>query len=233
MTSGKKVVTALFFLFGSTSVAAADFKTSIAKLVQAVVENKDDGVSLNPKKWPTKLESRLIDVNKLVHGDFPEGIAYGAVETKLVGIPFDQVKSFLLKDNGYRLVTNVKTNRNFVKQASSDDEARFRLEIKVPVLSNFRTEVVSRVREDGEGRCVLEWSQAGEYGDLVYNQGAVVTSPEGNKTRVLVIGIHIIKTDRKVPWFARGTAKSFAKTHYGNFIEALESVLVAEKKREG
>ena len=42
---------------------------------------------------------------------------------------------------------------------------------------------------------VMEWKQAGDDGDLVYNQGAVVASSDtdGAKTRVLVVGIHIIE----------------------------------------
>jgi len=221
------------FLLVPTLAFGADLKTSVAAFVETVLTKKDPGAAFNPKNWSDRLELQALDVNNLLHTDLPDGIAYGAVATKEIDFPYKRVKQFLLSEGGsYRLVTSVKTMRNFEKISEIDGETRVKMNIKVPVVADIKTEVVSRVHQDAQGHGIIEWKQAGDYGDLVYNQGAVLVESAGEKTRVLVIGIHVIKPERRVPWFGRGTAKSFAKTHYGNFVEALETVLNAEQRAE-
>lgn len=206
--------------------ADVDVKSAVDRLVEAVVENRDVGTALRPKDWTDKLNTTSLDLNKLLKTDFPEGIPYGAIATQTIDVPYERVRALLLDPEGsYRLVTSVKTMRNFQKLSESEGQVRLRMSIKVPVVSDFKTEVLSHSREVAKTFTALEWKQAGDFGDLTYNQGAVVAEPMGEKTKMLVIGIHILKPERKVPWLGRGTAKSFAKTHYGNFIEALRSAL--------
>ena len=90
------------------------------------------------------LELQGLDINKQLHTDLPDGIAYGGIAVKTIGVPYDTVKTFLLNhDGGYQLVTHVKTMRNFEKLPAGDGEIRMRLNIKVPVVADIRTQVVS------------------------------------------------------------------------------------------
>src|SRR5262249_31484913 len=141
-------------------------------------------------------ESQFIDVNEVLHLHLLSGIPYGAVVSRQIDFPYAEVKTFLSKPGGaYQLVSSVKTLRNFDQRP----DGSVHMSVKVPVVADFRTEVTHRVHEDPPDRWILEWKQTGDYGDLAYNQGALVAAKDGDRTRVLVIGIHIMKPDHRVP----------------------------------
>jgi hypothetical protein len=212
---------AILFLGFFTS-AQLDLPARVDGLVHSVLDDQQ----LSPKTWSDQLSLQSLDLAALLHSEFPEGIAYGATATKVISIPYVDIIQFLsAPDAIYSLVTNVPTLRDIHKISEDKDQLQMSLAIKVPVVSDFHTVIESKIYQDAKGRKVLIWQQVGDSPDLVYNEGAVICAEAQGKTRVFAIGIHILKSARKVPWLGRGTASAFAKTHYGNFITALEKTL--------
>src|SRR5580692_7899741 len=69
---------------------------AVDELVHAVLENRDAGAEFNPKSWSKQLKTESLNLNTLLHTDYPEGIPFGAVATKIIPFPYDQVKALLL-----------------------------------------------------------------------------------------------------------------------------------------
>ena len=214
----------ILFWSGAFAVEEPPWRIAVDQLVQSAVQGTDPAESFKPKKWSTRPEAELVDLNKVIHTDFHLGIGYGAIVSKIIEKPFSEIRKALFeKGNIFRLVAAVKTQKDFVKLAQTDRELSLKLSIDVPVLSNFRTQDRIRVYEQN-GRGVLEWQQIGDEGDLAYNHGVMIINDDRDRTKAFVLGVHIIKPERKIPWFGRGTAAAFAKSHYTNYITALEEV---------
>jgi hypothetical protein len=126
----------IFSAVSSAAVPDPDIQGAVEKLFQSVVEGTEPGKSLLPHQWTATLVSESLEMNGLIHREFPSGIAYGSTSAK-----------------------------------------------------------------------------------------RIEAEPDGTGTRLFVLGVHIIKKESRVPWIGRATATSFAKTHYSNFILALESML--------
>ncbi|MGE0527682.1 MAG: hypothetical protein AB7P49_11510 [Bdellovibrionales bacterium] len=122
------------------------------------------------------------------------------------------------------VIAKVETLRNLKKISGSASNFLLDLTIKVPVLSDFKTQARVRLYQDSKQREVLEWKQVGQLGHLAYNRGFMIMESQGQTCKALVLGIHVIKDEHKIPWFGRATATSFTKTHYANYIKALESI---------
>jgi len=214
----------LTFLFLSHLAIGKD-EDGIAK-VNKLIDSVIAGETLTPKEWSDHLSAQSIDVNDLAKTDYPSGIAYGAVVSKIIKSKFADVLAAMTADGAiFKLASAVETQRNFTKTKEEPKSLRLKLAIKVPIVADIQTQDDVKVFEDSRGREIMEWRQYGEEGDLVFNRGAVIVQPNGDNCKVLVVGLHIIKPEKKVPWLGRGTATAFAKTHYGNYIKALESFL--------
>jgi hypothetical protein len=201
----------------ATNLALANPVADIFPSFQAEAKNQSYSLSARAEN---------LDIGKLTHQDYSSGIAYGAKIIKLVKIPYPRIKAYLDKPGSLlSIVKAVKTQTNVEKISEAVREVSVKLEIKVPVIANFRTQDKVTARETADGRGVLEWIQIGTDGDLTYNQGLVIAEPDGNKTKIFVVGIYIIKPERKVPWIGRATAAKFAHDHYSNYISALEDLI--------
>jgi hypothetical protein len=207
-------------------------RAPIEKLVDSFVANTGAGETIRPKVWNDQLKTSEVDLNELIHTDYPNGIAYGAVASQLLNVPFDEVVTKVAaEDSIMGLIAKVKTLRNTDKIFSTpnekNDEFCIKTAIKVPVVPDFHTEVRMHLFKATDKESVLEWRQIDQSGELVYNQGAVIIEPaDANKTKVSAIGIHIIKEKNKVPWLGRSTARAFARSHYGNFVTALRELFL-------
>ena len=176
-----------------------------------------------------KFKTELVDLNNAIGTNYPPGIAYAVTVSKVIPYKYSDIQNLLTSRGGiYKVVTSIKTLRNFEKLSESDSEVSLRLSIAVPLVSDFKTQGRIRISDHSEKRGVLEWSQIGTDGDLLYNRGAVVVEDNGKTTRAFVIGIHILKLKNKIPWVGRKTALDFAKTHYQNYLSSLEMALSAQ-----
>lgn len=182
---------------------------------------------LYPREWPKKMEATSIDLNKDIETDFESGIAYASTVALTIPVSFDTVREALKKDPHavMDLISKVKTLRNFetVKESQSDDDLK--LSVNVPVLADFKTHVRVRVYEVGQEKGVLDARQIGDYGDLAYNRCYVILEPDKDSTRAFVLGVHILKPEKKISWAGRAIATNFAKTHYSNYLYALMEML--------
>lgn len=225
-----KRVLALFIAATAAGAHAEPPKVEVSQPVEKLVTAVFDGniPSLLPKATE-KLVSENIEVNKLMKTDFPAGTAYGAVAAKRLNVPYSKIRELFEKESLYNRVAAVPTLRNIEKKSESgkglNQTLHIKTDIKVPVISDYHTEVAVTFHEDPKGRGLLEWKQESDYGQLDYNQGAVIAEPDGQATNIYVIGIHIIKREHRVPWLGRGTASAFAREHYSNFLTSLEKSL--------
>jgi hypothetical protein len=224
---------ALFFLlliFSQNFASAATNLEKVDALIESVLQKKE----LYPSKWSEEGKATLVDLNDKVGTDFPNGIAYAATVSMQIPYPFKKVRELFKDEHGvYAVVSRVKTLRDFHDKEEKPQDITLRLSVKVPVLEDFKTREHVRVYEvapdkkapDKDVKGVLDARQSGDEGDLAYNRAYVIAEPDGDKTNVFVIGVHILKPERKVPWLGRGTASGFAKTHYTNYILALRDAL--------
>ena len=218
---------AAFLFFATPSFANdGDNLEKVNKLMDSIVA----GQVLAPKAWTNDYFTQSVDVNELAKTDYPNGIVYGAVASKILKAKFPEVRAVLKRPGGiFTFASVVETQRNLVKIKETPTSLSVRLAIKVPIVADILTQdEVKIIREEKDGG-VLEWRQIGDEGDLVYNRGDVVLKADGDNCRILVVGVHVIKEARKVPWIGRGTAAAFAKTHYANYIKAVETVLAPKE----
>ena len=175
--------------------------------------------------YADKANAQSIDLNEELKTDFEPGLAYGATVTKVVPIPYPKIKSLMDSLGGlFKIVSAVTTQHNFKQIDQKPRELILSLEIKVPVVADFvTTDTLTAYEKLGFG--FLEWRQKGRDGDLAYNRGFLILLPDGLKTKVFVIGIHVLKPERKIAWVGRATARQFARTHYTAYVTALEDVL--------
>ena len=206
-----------------------DAQQSTEKLIAAIIQGVGPGQAVLPTVWTKRLQAKGLDINELAHTDYEGGRAYGAIAFQKLDFPFEQAKKELFRPGAIlKLVRNVKTLRGTTKIESSKNSATefcINTAIKVPVVSDFHTDVKVKLYDPSDRRTILEWRQVDDMGELSYNQGAAILEPDEGKSKVTVIGIHIIKPKNKVIWLARGVARSFAKTHYGNFVAALRKTV--------
>ena len=209
-----------------TTVASADEdRINVAK-VNTYVDSILGRSPEHKANWSDKTSVQLIDLNKEAGTDFPSGIAYSVIVSKVIKHKYADIQAELKSVGGiYKVVSSVKTQRNFEKIRETPSELSLKLDIKVPIFSDFKTQDHIHIFEDSYKRGILEWSQIGTDGDLAFNRGAVVVEAAGDSSKVMVIGVHVIKPTKKVPWVGRSTASEFAKTHYQNYLAALEEVL--------
>jgi len=215
-----------FLLMVSQAAFGATDLEKVDSLVESVLQKKE----LYPSKWTEDSKATLIDLNDKVGSDFPGGIAYAATVEKQIPVNYEDVQNLFKNPHGvYKVVSAVKTLRDFHDMEEKPQDITLGLSVKVPVLPDFKTKERIRVyevnKEKGKERGTLDARQSGTDGDLAYNRAYVIVEPAGEKTNVFVIGVHILKPERKVPWLGRGTASNFAKTHYTNYILALEEAL--------
>lgn len=207
------------------------YQQPVAQLLKSFIERVEPGRSLYPSAWTSAMQTETLDLNSLTGEHWESGRAYGATAAKVIDRPYVAIRDLLAKPGmTWALVNNVKTLRDLEKINSEEGaeagDLHFRTAIKVPVVSDFHTEVRLNLHElERDKREILEWRQVSDEGDLSYNQGFVLIEAVGAQTRVFAVGVHIIKLEKKVPWIGRGTASSFAKSHYANFIAALEKIL--------
>lgn len=208
----------IFLLFVNATASANSQLERVDTFIESEIRK--------PLAKPFKDHVSLLDLNKLANVSFDSGIAYGVTVSKTVHTSYSDIRSRLQAPGGiFNVVSAVKTQRNFVKLEETANTLSLKLSIKVPIFSDFQTQDLVSLREDASGRGILEWKQIGDEGHLQYNRGAVVVESSGSSSRVTVIGVHILKQENKVPWVGRDTASTFAKTHYSNYIAALEEVL--------
>ena len=198
---------------------------NINKLEQ-FIDGAVNGQVADPKRWSKDLSVSLIDLNGAAKTDYESGIAYAVSATKIIPRRFSEVQEIFAKLGGiHRMVAAVKTHRNLVKISEDLHELKLKLSIRVPVLSDFETQAVIRVSDDGQKRGILEWRQFGTDGHLSFNRGAVIVEAMEEAVKVRVIGLHVIKPEHRIPWIGRLQAEAFTREHYANYISALESVL--------
>jgi hypothetical protein len=212
----------VLLLFSVSGFAASD--ANIAKIDKYL-----DGIIANgppaDTAYPKEMKPALLDLEEQLKTDYPSGIAYGAIVSKTIPVSSSEIKKILAAPGGiFRQVSAVKTQRNFTKIEEKPNFLNVKLAIKVPVFSDILTQDIISLKETPKGVGIMEWRQTGEAGDLAYNRGLFVITPDGDKSKVFVVGIHILKPERKIPWVGRATASNFAKTHYAGYISAVESL---------
>jgi hypothetical protein len=217
----------LLFVLGHLAFAETNFE-KVDKLVESVLNKQE----LYPKEWPKKPHAELIDLNEKVGTDFRSGIAYAATVAATVHATPSEIKKLFDDEHGVmNVVSRVKTLRNFENIEEKPKQARLNLSVKVPVISDFKTREDVRVYQITPEKGVLDARQIGAEGDLDYNRAYVILEKAGEDLHVFVIGVHIVKQEKRVPWLGRGTASSFAKTHYTNYVNALVDALEAQKEK--
>jgi hypothetical protein len=198
----------------------------IDKLVAAIVAEEGAGKKIYPENFRSELDNESLNVNDLLGAGYPDGIAYAGRAWKRSKVPFAKIKELLKTKGGiFKISSAVKTQHNFKVFAETPTELKYQLDIKVPIFDDFRTQSRLWTYEDKKGRGILEWQQPGSEGDLTYNRGLVIAEPDGEGSKLFVLGVHVIKPERKIPWIARGTAKNVAKQHYSHYLTAIETVL--------
>lgn len=173
--------------------------------------------SIDPGPYTTDLQTRDLDLPTELPGRL-----YGAIAWKIVPQPLAKVRAFYAQPGAiFQTLAAVKTQRELEKLSESTNALELKLAIKVPVVRDYHTQDRLALENDR-----LSWRQSSGEGQLEYNQGYVQITPEGESAcRVLVVGVHLIKEEHRVPWIGRGTAARFARTHYAGYIDALETVL--------
>ncbi len=196
---------------------AEDMHTSLDRFVERELarEPREDG-------------NRLVDLNAEAGTSYDGGIAYAVVVDRRITCRYASVSAVLAKEGGIlRVVAAVKTHRNLRKIYEELRLLRLKLAIHVPVIPDFETQAEIQVRDGPGERGVLSWRQLGTEGHLEYSRGAVMVQGDNAYCRVRVVGLHVIKPEHRIPWIGRLQADSFAREHYSNYIEALETVLAA------
>jgi hypothetical protein len=224
----------LTLLFSFTALASdADSKPDphdqqvVEKLFEQVLNGSGSAKSILPSAWGREMKSKEIDLREVTGEKFPSGTAYGAVCWRTLKFSFPEINAYFAKGGvPEKLVRKVKTLVNIQDVSTSPDKmsAFLKTEIDVPVVSNFKTSVRVEQRKASDTKLIVEWKQDSLYGSLSYNQGVAIIEPQVDQSKMTVVGVHIIKDAFKVPWIGRATASSFAKSHYCNFIRAVDTL---------
>lgn len=200
-----------------------------SKLVESFIARSGKAKNAYPVNWTSELKAAELNFNDLTGAKYANGRAYGAIAYQKIALPFAEAKALLEKPGMLvKLIENIETLANTKKVESpknSEKEFCMQLAIKVPVVSNYQTHVRLKLNNSSEKREIIEWQQIDSFGQMSYNQGAAILEPDGDQSRVTIIGTHVLNKKNKVPWIGRSTAKSFAKVHYGNFIGAVTKTL--------
>lgn len=200
----------MYILILLTSLLHADVPAEIqARLAQPI----------DPGAYTKELQTKKLDLPQEVPGQL-----YGVVAWQILPYPIARVREQLRKPGGiYEVLQAIKTQRDLVKLTETPTEVEVKLAIIVPVVSDYHTQ--DKITLDGNR---LSWRQSTTDGELAYNQGYTQITAEGESAvRVLVVGVHFIKPESRVPWIGRGAASRFAIRHYGGYVTALGSVLQA------
>jgi len=228
----------ILFIFISPFAMAIDgtIKSALDKLGDAALNETEPIKSLLPKEFPTDLTSKELEVQEITGLDLgSSGRAFGAIGYQRLPYSSKEIATFLHKNKTpFELVSNVKTLRDIHLLSEKHDdksvEMSIKLAINVPVVSDFHTQIKIRAYEDEKKHGIYEWQSLNDEDDLNYVRGAVVVKAHDEKSSdVYVFGAYVIKPERKVPWLGRGTARSFAKSHYASYITALETGLKNQK----
>lgn len=197
----------------------------VEKLIADIQSGEGKAKGIFPEKWTPEIQSREILINDVTGENYPGGIAYGAICSRQLKQTFPEIAAFFAKGGvAEKLVRKVKTLVNVSHLAQvREGTIQMQTEIDVPVVSNFSTEVEVAQRKVNDRKLTVEWKQLNGWGSLTYNQGTAIIEPDGDRAKMTVIGVHIIKEANKVPWIGRATASSFAKSHYCNFIRAVDA----------
>lgn len=222
--------------FHPKSYPEEEARNAAEALFDSILKGSGAGAKVLPAVWTKRLQTEELNFNELAKTHYEGGRAYGAVAFQKLDFTFARAKSeFSQPGFGLKLLENVKTLRNTEEVESpgnSTKEFCVRTAIEVPVRSDFHTDVKVRYYEPSDNKAILEWKQTDGLGELSYNQGAAILEPDGDKSRLTVIAVHIIKQTEKVPWVGRALARSFTKTHYGNFIEAFNKTVEEFQSRK-
>jgi hypothetical protein len=222
----------LIFLFSFSAYATSyepDTRSqqAVEKLFDQVLSESGKAKSFLPTAWNKEIKSKEIDINEATGENYPGGIAYGAVCWRTLNHTFPEIAAFFAKGGvPEKIVRKVKTLVNFDDVQTSPDRMRtfMQTEIDVPVVSNFKTAVMVEQAKLSDTKYAVQWKQKSDKGSLVYNQGVAIIEALGDRSKMTVVGVHIIKEENKVPWIGRATASSFAKSHYCNFIRATDKI---------
>lgn len=225
----------LFFTQPFAHAIEPEIQTALDQLGAATISEKPPIAPLLPKDFPSDLTAKELDIKDLTGLDVENGRAFGAIGYQRLPYSYKTIMAFLRKDKAVlQLSYNVKTLRDIhVLSEKRDDkgvELKLKLAINVPVVSDFHTQIQINAYEDERGHGIYEWRGMNDEDDLNYVRGAVVVKPHDDKScDVYVVGAYVIKPERRVPWVGRGTARSFARSHYSSYITALETSLKNQK----
>src|SRR5262249_646701 len=133
--------------------SAAHDPIKIDQWITSMVAGESLSQKFYPTKWRREIENTSLNVNEILGTDYPHGIAYAAHPWKHSNVSFEKLKTLLNTKGGmFKICTAVKSQHNLKILSETDSTLTYQLDIKVPILDDFRTQAKLWTYIDKKGR---------------------------------------------------------------------------------